>query len=148
MGHFSSLSGKALHSEIGPLVMSIEPAFPFEFHFMDEAFDGLYQSEQRMSRLISAFTHIAIFVACLGLFGLSSYSANRRKKEVGVRKVMGASFPDIVRLLSKEYLILIGLANIIAWPVAYYLMNKWLQGLPTAHRWMPGFSSSPAWPPC
>ena len=107
---------------------SIEPEFPFEFHFMDEAFEGLYHSERRMSHLISAFTYIAIFIACLGLFGLSSFSANRRKKEVGVRKVMGASISDIVRLLAKEYLILIGLANIIAWPAAYYLMNKWLQG--------------------
>jgi ABC-type antimicrobial peptide transport system permease subunit len=109
------------------VLRSVEPNFPFEFRFLDDAFDAVYSSDMLMRNLVELFTVIAIFIACLGMFGLSSFSADRRRKEVGVRKILGASIPDIIRLLSSEYLVLITIANIFAWPIAYYFMNKWLQ---------------------
>jgi putative ABC transport system permease protein len=109
------------------VVKDIEPRFPFEFHFLDDALDTLYRNEQRMNTIFKYFTVLAIFVACLGLFGLSSYSAESRTKEIGIRKVLGASIPNILQLLSREFLILVGLSNIIAWPLAYLAMTQWLQ---------------------
>jgi len=105
----------------------IEPGFPFEFHFMDEAFDNLYIKEKQMRNILEIFTFIAIFVSCLGLVGLSSYTAKNRTREIGVRKVLGASIPNILKLLSTEYIVLISIANLLAWPVSYYLMNNWLR---------------------
>jgi predicted permease len=101
--------------------------YPFEFHFLDESIDNLYVSEQRLSKIFNYFTFLAIFIACLGLFGLASYTAELRTKEIGVRKVLGASISGIVILLTKEFSKWVLMANIIAWPLAYYAMNKWLQ---------------------
>jgi putative ABC transport system permease protein len=106
---------------------AFDPGHTFESTFLNENFHQLYRSEEKMQSIVGYFTFLAIFIACLGLLGLASYSAERRTKEIGVRKVLGASVWGIVRLLSKEFLILVLVANVIAWPLAYFLMHDWLQ---------------------
>ncbi|UCE42380.1 MAG: hypothetical protein JSV17_05300, partial [Candidatus Aminicenantes bacterium] len=101
--------------------------YPFEYYFLDEAYDNLYKSELRLNTFFRLFTLIAIFISSLGLFGLASFTAERRTKEIGIRKVLGASIPSIVFYISKGFTKWVLLANIIAWPVAYSFMNKWLQ---------------------
>ena len=103
------------------------PGYPFEYTFLDEDFQQQYKAEQRMAVLFKVFSGIAILIACLGLFGLATFTAEKRKKEVGIRKVLGASVNSIVLLLSKEFLVLVGVALLIASPVAWYFMNGWLQ---------------------
>ncbi len=103
------------------------PGQPFEYRFLDEAFDALYRTEKRQSEIFGTFAMLAILVACLGLVGLASFAAEQRTKEIGIRKVLGASVPGIVNLLSREFLKLVLLANLIAWPVAYFIMKKWLE---------------------
>jgi len=103
------------------------PEQPLDYFFLDENFNGLYQAEQRTGKIAGAFTVLAVFIAVLGLFGLASFAAEQRTKEIGIRKVLGASVAGIVRLLSKEFVKLVLVANLIAWPIAYYVMNKWLQ---------------------
>lgn len=104
------------------------PDYPFEYNFLDDRFDELYRAESRQESVLSIFSVIAIFVACIGLFGLASYTAIKRTKEVGVRKVLGSSVSNIVLLLSKDLLKPVLLGALIAIPVGYYAMNKWLQG--------------------
>ncbi len=106
----------------------INPGHPFEYSFVDEHNDLMYQSEMKLSRLFSIFTGVAIYIACLGLFGLASFTAVQRTKEIGIRKVVGASEGSIVVILSKEYVKWVVFANIIAWPLAYYFMHRWLEG--------------------
>ncbi|UCH95666.1 MAG: ABC transporter permease [Candidatus Aminicenantes bacterium] len=105
----------------------LNPGYPFEYHFLDDRFDGLYRAEQRMGTLTKYFTVLGILIACLGLFGLASFTAEQRTKEIGVRKVLGASVGSIIALLSREFTRLVLVATIIAWPVAYFTMNQWLQ---------------------
>jgi predicted permease len=102
------------------------PDIPFSYQFLDEDFAAMYRSEERTGTLLKIFTAMAILVACLGLFGLASYAAEQRTKEIGIRKVLGASAQGIVALMCREFLVLIGLANLIAWPVAYFAVNDWL----------------------
>jgi putative ABC transport system permease protein len=99
----------------------------FEYVFLDDIFDRLYWAEERQSKIFGTLSVLAIFIACLGLFGLASFTVEQRTKEIGIRKVMGASVYGIAALLSKEFVMLVGVANLIAWPVAYYAMSKWLQ---------------------
>lgn len=106
---------------------SFAPDAPFDYSFMDEEFNALYRSEQRMGKVFSIFTVLSIFVACLGLFGLSVFTAERRKKEMGVRKVLGASATQIVALLSGNFLKLVLIATLIAFPISWMAMNSWLQ---------------------
>jgi len=103
------------------------PDLPFELHFLDAEFEMLYESELRTGKVFDYFTILAILISCLGLFGLASFTAEKRTKEIGVRKVMGASVSQIVGLLSSEYLKWVVIANLIAWPIAWFVMNKWLQ---------------------
>ena len=103
------------------------PDIPFEYHFLDENFDRLYESEQRQGTLYTTFACIAIFIASLGLLGLSAFTISQRIKEIGVRKVLGADTSGIVVLLSKEFLILVAIAALIAFPVAWYSMHNWLK---------------------
>ncbi len=103
------------------------PNYPFEYMFLDEAFDQMYRNEQTIGTLLKYFAVLAIFVACLGLFGLASFTAEQRTKEIGIRKVLGASSPQITLLLCREFFVLVLLANLIAWPIAYFVMNNWLQ---------------------
>jgi putative ABC transport system permease protein len=115
-------------AEIEKVWKSIEPAYPFKYSFLEGDIDRFYQSEARFSRIISWAGGISIFLACLGLLGLSALASHNRKKEVGVRKVLGAGLWRIVLLLSKEFLQLVGVAMIIAIPVGWFLMNRWLEG--------------------
>ncbi len=103
------------------------PNHPFEFHFLDETIENLYAAEQQMSKIIGYFAFLAIFVACLGLFGLTSYTIEQRTKEICIRKVLGASVSGMVVLLTKELSKWVFFANIFAWPIAWFTMNKWLQ---------------------
>jgi putative ABC transport system permease protein len=150
--HFESL-----HQEIAPIVFYLEPEFrlvslrirpesipetmaflkekwnelrpnyPFDYFFVDERFDGLYRSEEKLGQVFGVFSILAIFIASLGLFGLASFTAERRIKEIGIRKVLGAPVGSIVFLLSKDFTKWVLAANVIAWPVAYYAMFRWLQ---------------------
>ncbi|GHA55948.1 ABC transporter permease [Pontibacter akesuensis] len=103
------------------------PDYPIEYIFMDDNFAKMYTAEDKLKSLLTIFTGIAIFVACLGLFGLAAYAAERRKKEIGIRKVLGAETSSIVTLLSKDFLKLVLVAAIIAFPLAWYAMGKWLE---------------------
>jgi putative ABC transport system permease protein len=104
----------------------IYPRQNFTYYFMDDDFRGKYQSEDRVQEVYVYFGILAIFVACLGLYGLASFTAEQRTKEIGIRKVMGASLGSIVMTLSKEFMKWVLVANLIAWPVSYYIMNNWL----------------------
>jgi len=104
-----------------------EPNHPFEYFFLDENIDNLYKTEIKMGILIQTFTLLAIFIACFGLFGMVSYISEQRTKEIGIRKIVGASIPNITTLLTKEFLLWIFLANLFAWPIAYFTINRWLQ---------------------
>ena len=104
------------------------PEYPFEFRFLDEEYDTMYRTEQRVGKIFSSFAILAIVISCLGLFGLASFLAERRTKEIGIRKTLGASVSEIVLLLSKEFTKWVVVANLIAWPIAYYAMNRWLDG--------------------
>jgi putative ABC transport system permease protein len=105
----------------------LDPAHPFEYTFMDESFDKIYKSEEKLSQMFGLFSLLAISIASLGLFGLALFMVEQKTKEIGVRKVLGASLGNIFILVSKEFIFLVLLANVFAWPVAYYLMRKWLQ---------------------
>ncbi|HEY0897015.1 MAG TPA: ABC transporter permease [Sphingobacteriaceae bacterium] len=102
------------------------PGIPFEYNFLDERFSDLYRAESRQQTIFSAFTGIAIFIACLGLLGLSAFTIAQRVREIGIRKVLGASVRDIVLTLSKDFMALVLVAAVIAFPVAWYAMNNWL----------------------
>ena len=105
----------------------VVPDFPFEYRFLIDDFEYYYRSEERMGGLLKYFSILAVFIACLGLFGLASFTAEQRTKEIGIRKVLGASAPQITLLLCREFFVLVLLANIISWPVAYFVMRNWLQ---------------------
>lgn len=100
--------------------------YPFEYRFLDDRYHKLYEAEQKEGTLFTVFASMAILIACLGLFGLATFNTMQRIKEIGIRKVLGASVPSILALLSKEIIILILIANAIAWPVAWIFMSKWL----------------------
>lgn len=134
IGNFNYMMVHAKPGDIGPLLKSIEaswhklnPNEPFEYSFLDEDFQKNYDAENRLASIVSYFTLIAILICCLGLFGLATFSAEQRIKEIGVRKVLGASVSGIVGLLSKDFMKLVVVAILIASPLAWYIMNKWLQ---------------------
>jgi putative ABC transport system permease protein len=106
------------------------PGNPFEYFFLDEFFNQKYQSDRQFGKIFSLFASLAIVVACLGLFGLASFTISQRTKEIGIRKVLGASVPSILLLLSKDFVRLVLLANLIAWPLTYMGMHWWLQSYP------------------
>lgn len=104
------------------------PEYPFGYHFLNEDYDLIYQNERRMSEIFRYFTLLAVFISCLGLFGLASFMAEQRTKEIGIRKVLGATVSGITILLSKEFTKWVLAANVIAWPIAYFAISKWLKG--------------------
>jgi putative ABC transport system permease protein len=124
---FESKNAKAILNKAESTWKNFAPDVPFEYSFLDKSFESMYNDEQRMGTVFGIFTTVSILVACLGLFGLSVYTAERRKKEIGVRKVLGASVQSVVNLLSKEFVKLVVVAAVIAFPVAWWVMNKWLQ---------------------
>ncbi len=107
---------------------TLVPQYPFTYRFLDESFDEAYRAEQQFGRLFGTFAALAILIACLGLFGLAAYAIQQRIKEIGVRKVLGASVPSLIGLLSKDFLQLIGVAFVIAAPLAYFGAQRWLDG--------------------
>ena len=119
---------QALVSSIESQWKSIAPDLPFEYRFMDDDFDNLYKGERKIAELITIFTSMSILISCLGLFGLATFMAEQRTKEIGIRKVLGASLAGITTLLSKDFLKLVLVAVVIATPAAYYVANQWLQG--------------------
>jgi len=112
---------------IGKLFKKHCPDKPFEYFFLDESFDALFKSEDRMAKMFGIFTGLAIFISCLGLFGLAAYATARRTKEIGIRKVLGASVSSLMQLLSVEFLRPVLIAIVIASPIAWYAMHQWLQ---------------------
>jgi len=132
---FSHISAKILLEDVSQVLAFLEakwkefaPEYPFEYFFVDEEFDRYYNFERRQGQLFTYCSILAIFISCMGIFGLASFTAEKRTKEIGIRKVLGASVSGIVVLLSKEFVKWVLVANIIGWPVAYFVMKKWLQG--------------------
>jgi putative ABC transport system permease protein len=107
---------------------ALGPPAPVQRRFLDDDFEALYRGERRQAQLLTTFSVLAVAIACLGLYGLVSYSTTRRTKEIGIRKTLGASVPEIVRLFATEFGVLVLVANVIAWPVAYFAMQRWLSG--------------------
>jgi putative ABC transport system permease protein len=118
---------KAALANIGTAWKELNPNEPFEYSFLDEDFQKNYEAEERLAAIIRYFTIVAIFISCLGLFGLTTFSVEQRTKEIGIRKVLGASTTGIVSLLSKDFLKLVVLSFLVASPLAWYFMNNWLQ---------------------
>jgi len=114
-------------SDMRETLAKFSPNYPFDYKFFDDVFDRAYLIEQKIQSLFSVFALLAILIASLGLIGLASFTAEQRTKEIGIRKVLGASVDKIVLLLSKEFILLIAIANIIAYPLAYFAVQKWLQ---------------------
>ncbi|MRR23552.1 FtsX-like permease family protein [bacterium] len=101
---------------------------PFNYFFFSDKLDEMYTAENKLNSLFNIFSILTIFIACLGLLGLTSYVTEQRSKEIGIRKIMGAGVNQVVVLLNRDFLILVLVSNVISWPVAYYFMDKWLQG--------------------
>ncbi|MDZ4715970.1 MAG: FtsX-like permease family protein [Cytophagales bacterium] len=133
-GNYRNLTVKIAGSNMKQGIEHIEktwkaflPDRPFDYQFTNDQYSRLYMAEQKQGKLFTVFSGLAIFIASLGLFGLATFNTLQRVKEIGVRKVMGASVPGILALLSREIVVLILLANLIAWPLAWYFMNQWLE---------------------
>jgi len=103
------------------------PNYPLEYTFLDETFDRMFRAEEKIGTVLKYFAGLAVFISCLGLFGLASFMAEQRTKEIGIRKVLGASVSQVTLLLCREFFMLVLLANVIAWPAAYFVMKNWLQ---------------------
>jgi len=130
---FLKISAAAVESTVAGATevwSKISPEWPMIYSFLDQDYQNLYVSEERFGNLFGIFTLLALFIACLGLFGLATFSVERRTKEIGIRKAIGASAREIVILLSRDIAKLVLLANLIAWPVAYYAAENWLQNYP------------------
>jgi putative ABC transport system permease protein len=156
IGVVKDFNFKSMHEAISPLLMTLEPETglifkikttnvkdllaemkkkwdayktdePFSYSFMDDLFNKTYATDQKTGIILNIFSILIIFVACLGLFGLATYTAEQRRKEIGVRKVLGASITQVTRMLSKEFIKLVVIASLIAFPIAWWAMNKWLQ---------------------
>lgn len=132
---YNKLVVKLHPNEIFQTMQSIEriigeaaPDHPFVYHFLDERIDALYRSERRVGMIVQSFAGITIFISCLGLLGLVAYTAQAKTKEIGIRKVLGASVSNIVSLLSQQFMRWVLVSNLFAWPIGYYVMSRWLNG--------------------
>ena len=112
--------------ELQELYERFNPGFPFEYRFVDEEYQRQYAGEQRVAKLSRYFAGFAILISCLGLFGLAAFTGERRKKEIGVRKVLGASVSQVVLLLTKDFTKLVGVSIAVGLPVAYFIVRNWL----------------------
>ena len=127
IAHTNTANYKQLLAKIEQVWHKDVAGVPFEYSFMDEEVGKLYEADITVSRIINSFTLMAIVISCLGLFGLAAFNAESRTKEVGIRKVLGASVPGITQLLSAGFLKLIGVAFVIAVPIGWWVMSRWLQ---------------------
>lgn len=118
---------KNLLSQVESKFKAMAPGMPFSYNFLDESFDRMYRDEQRIGKIAFSFSFLAILIACLGLFGLATYMAEQRTKEIGIRKVLGASVSGIVQMLSKDFVKLVLIACVFALPLAWWAMSQWLQ---------------------
>ena len=114
-------------TKVGAIIKADNPGYPFEYKFIDDDFNELFKTENLIGTLAGVFAGLAIFISCLGLFGLAAYTAERRIKEIGIRKVLGASVSGLAGLLSKDFLQLVGISCVIAFPVAFWALHKWLE---------------------
>ncbi|MFC1724464.1 ABC transporter permease [candidate division KSB1 bacterium] len=124
------ISGSDINSTIGyieEIWNSQNPGYPFEYYFLDETFDKMYKSEEKMQAIFGYFAFLTVFISCLGLFGLASFAAEQRTKEIGIRKTLGASIGSVIRLLSKEFIKWVLIANIFSWPLAYFFIKNWIR---------------------
>ena len=117
-------------AKIETVIKTDNPGYPFDYSFVDEQFDNLFKTETLIGKLAGVFAILAIFISCLGLFGLAAYTAEKRTKEIGIRKVLGASVKGIAGLISKEFLQLVAISCLIAFPIAWWMMTIWLIGYP------------------
>ena len=122
-----NLSAREAFRRISPVFAKYSPAEPFDYKFVDEEYDSRFRGESRIGELAGFFTILAIFISCLGLFGLASFVAEQRMKEIGVRKILGATVFNLWRLLSKDFVLLVGLSCLIAIPIAWWMLHQWLQ---------------------
>jgi ABC-type antimicrobial peptide transport system permease subunit len=113
--------------KIEEVFKEIDPNHPFEYKFMEAQFNKMFNSHLFLGKLAGIFALLAVFISCLGLFGLTAFSAEHRTKEIGIRKVMGATIPNIIELLGRDFMILIGISFVIAIPLAWWIMHQWLQ---------------------
>ena len=123
----NTTNAEDLIKQISDRWKTLAPGLPFSYRFLSDSFDEMYRSEQRAGRIAIVFAILAVLIACLGLFGLVTFMAEQRTKEIGVRKVLGASVSNVVALLSKDFLLLVLIACVFAFPVAWWAMHKWLQ---------------------
>jgi len=121
-----NLSSHEAISRVEKVFQSVIPSVPFEFKFVEQEYNRKFASEEQIGKLASLFAILAIFISCLGLFGLASFVAHQRTKEIGIRKVMGASVLNLWKMLSREFIILVVISVFIATPIAYYFMQDWL----------------------
>ena len=128
MAKIKSSGQKETIARIRDLYEKFNPGFPFEFNFLDDAYQKQYASENRVSALSRYFAGLAIVISCLGLFGLAAFTAQRRQKEIGIRKIIGASVGSLFMMLSKDFLLLVLVAILISFPLSWWVMNQWLQG--------------------
>ena len=127
---FIKIEGSQIQQALASIEGAYEtysPGIPFDYFFLDEVFNQQYTSEKQLGELFNGFSLLSVIIACLGLFGLASYTTEQKTKEIGIRKVLGASIPGIVAMTAREFLKWILIANLIAWPIAYFVMSKWLQ---------------------
>jgi len=127
---FIKIDGSRIQKTLAQIQVAFEkhaPGYPFSFAFMDDAFNRQYTSERQLGKLFNWFSLLSIFISCLGLFGLASYITEQKTKEIGIRKVLGASVPGIISLTAREFIKWVVVANLIAWPIAYSVMRLWLQ---------------------
>ena len=127
---FVKIDGTQVPEALGTIENTFKtsvPGYPYRFLFYDDAYNRQYMSEQQLGRLFNVFSLLSISIACLGLFGLAAYTAEQKTKEIGIRKILGASTPGILTLTSKEFLKWVAVANLVAWPVAYFVMSQWLR---------------------
>jgi putative ABC transport system permease protein len=122
------LSATAALGKIKEVFTKYSPTEPFDYQFVDDSYAQKFGDEQRTGKLAGIFALLAIFISCLGLFGMAAYMAEQRTKEIGVRKVLGAGVFHLVRMLSKDFVVLVGIALLIAMPLSWYGMHRWLLG--------------------
>jgi putative ABC transport system permease protein len=116
--------------KIEAVIKKFNPSYPFEYRFLNDDFNNLFKGEMLIGKISQLFAMLTILISCLGLLGLAAYTAEQRTKEIGIRKVMGASLGNVVTLLSKDFLLLVALASLVAFPLAWWLMHQWLQDFP------------------
>jgi ABC-type antimicrobial peptide transport system permease subunit len=121
------VSSEQAIAQIESVMKKNNPVFPFQYRFVDDEFNQMFLSEMLVSKLSRVFAFLAICISCLGLFGLAAYTAERRTKEIGIRKVLGASIMGLAGLLSREFMQLIAISSLLAFPIAWYAMHSWLQ---------------------